>query len=304
MTEHQETSYMRGIVLTVIAVTVFSIQTLFTKILVQTYAPEQIIMIRFWAFAAFSLYLVLRETSLRKAFATKAPKLQFARGLILALNTWCFSTAVKTVPLPEFQSIFILYPLTVTILAAVFLGERVGMFRIGAVLLGFCGVLIILRPGGLPIDSGVLLTFLAMVTYAAYLVLTRKVSHSDSTATSLLYAGTIGLVVSTGIGIFHFKPMDPPAIAMLLVVMVTMIGGHGLTAMALKVAPATVLQPFNFLGLPYAIVFGFMVFGQLIDPISLMGATLVVAAGLIVWARERNKKATIPPLETEVKLKE
>lgn len=290
MPEHQEASYMRGIVLTVIAVTVFSIQTMFTKILVQTYDPEQIVMVRFWAFGAFSLFLVLRQTSLRNAFESKMPRLQILRGLILALNTWSFTTAVKTVPLPEFQSIFVLYPLTVTILAAVFLGERVGLFRIGAVLLGFCGVLIILRPGGLPIDRGVMLALLAMVTYAGYLVLTRKVSHSDSTATSLLYAATIGLVVSTGIGMFHFQAMDIKAIAMVVVVMITMIGGHGLTAMALKSAPATVLQPFNFLGLPYAIVFGFTVFGQLIDPISLMGATLVVAAGLIVWARERGKK--------------
>lgn len=290
MSALQQISYTRGILLTVTAVTVFSIQTTVTKVLVQTYAPEQIVMIRFWAFAAFSLYLVLRQEKLLRAFSTKVPVLQIARGLVFALNTWSFSSAVKTVPLPEFNSIFILYPLMVTVLAALFLGERVGWFRLGAVLLGFCGVLIILRPGGLPIDRGVILAFVAMATYALYLILTRRATQSDSTATCLLYPATIGMVTSSAVGFFYYEPMDMLGWTLMALVAVTMISAHGLTALALKLTPASVLQPFNFLGLPYAIFFGYTVFGQFIDPISLVGASLVVAAGLIVWARELGKK--------------
>lgn len=296
MTILKHNSYTPGILLTVTAVTVFSIQTVVTKILVQTYAPEQIVMIRFWAFAAFSLFLVLRQESLGKAFATKVPMLQLSRGLIFALNTWAFSTAVKTVPLPEFQSIFVLYPLAVTILAAGFLGERVGWFRLGAVMLGFLGVLIILRPGGLPIDKGVILAFVAMLTYAIYLILTRRATQSDSTATCLLYPATIGMIASSIVGFFYYEPMDAMGWLLMIVVAVTMIFAHGLTALALKLTPASVLQPFNFLGLPYAIFFGYTVFGQIIDPISLLGASLVVAAGLIVWAREKRKKAPVAAL--------
>jgi len=98
-------------------------------------------------------------------------------------------------------------------------------------------------------------------------------------------------VLSTGVGIFFWSPLDLHALLLLAVVMVTMCTGHGLMMKALALAPASALQPFNYLALPWGITLSLVVFGHLIDPISLVGALVIAAAGLVVMARERRRAA-------------
>jgi len=279
----------RGMLLSTIAIVVFGAQDAVSKTLVQDYSSFQIVMIRYWAFGAFSLFLALRQAPLRQALRSKAPVLQTWRGLLLMLDIWLFAAAIKTVPLAELQAITLIYPLLVTLLAIPFLGEKVGVFRLGAVVVGFLGALIIVRPGGLPIDTGVLYALGSATAYAIYITLTRKVSRHDSTVTSMVYVGLVGLVLSTGVGIFYWQPMDLRAVALVSVLMVTTCVGHGLMMKALSLAPASVLQPFNYLALPWGIVLSFLVFQHLIDPISLVGAAVIAGAGLVVMARERRK---------------
>jgi drug/metabolite transporter (DMT)-like permease len=214
--------------------------------------------------------------------------------LLLMADIWCFAVAIRTVPLAELQAITLIYPLMVTLIAIPLLGEKVGPFRMGAVIVGFLGALVIVRPGGLPIDTGVLFAIASASAYAIYIVLTRMVSRRDSTATSMVYVGLVGLVLSAGVGVFQWKPMDLRGSIMMATVMVTMCTSHGLMMRALSLAPASVLQPFNYLSLPWGITLSFVVFGHLIDPISLAGAAVIAGAGLVVMARERRKAATPP----------
>lgn len=278
----------RGIAFTVTATLVFGIQDAVAKILVQTYSPFQITMMRYWAFAAFSLFLVSRQAPLRQAMRSRHPRLQVLRGLLLVLDIWSFAVAVRTVPLAELQAISLVYPLLVTLVAIPVLGERVGAFRIGAVLAGFLGALVIVRPGGLPIDWGVAFAVFSSACYAVYIALTRKVSREDATATSMVYVGLVGLVFSTAVGLFAFKPMDWQGIGLVLVVMTTTCIAHGLMMAALALAPASTLQPFNYVSLPWAITLSFVIFGHVIDPIALAGGAVIVLAGLVVMWRERH----------------
>lgn len=279
----------RGIAYALIVVLVFGVQDAVAKILVQTYSPFQITMLRFWAFAAFSLVLVARQAPLREALRTRHPWLQVARGVLLLIDIWFFSLAVRTVPLAELQAISLIYPLVVTLAAIPLLGEKVGIFRFSAVVVGFLGAMVIVRPGGLPLDWGVAFAVISAVAYAIYICLTRLVSRHDSTATSMVYVGLIGLVLSTAAGVWAWKPMDLQGVLLTMVVMVTSCTAHGLMMAALRVAPASVLQPFSYTALPWAITLGFVVFGHLIDPISLIGAVIIVGAGLAVMWRERQK---------------
>jgi len=279
----------RGMLLTVVSILVFGVQDAVSKVLVQDHSPFQIVMLRYWAFGAVSLFFALRQAPLRQALKSSAPLLQCLRGLLLMVDIWLFAHAIRTVPLAELQAITLVYPLLVTLFAIPILGEKVGMFRIGAVIVGFIGAMVIVRPGGLPIDAGVIAALLSSAAYAIYITLTRKVSQTDSTATSMVYVGVIGLVLSTAVGVFHWQPLDWRAAAMVGVVMVTMVAGHGLMMKALSLAPASMLQPFNYLSLPWGITLSFMVFGHLIDPVSLVGAGIVALAGLVVMARERRK---------------
>ena len=277
-----------GIALTLIAIVIFGVQDAMSKTLVHDYSPFQIAMMRYWAFAAFSLVLVMRQGPLRQAFRSRHPWLQVLRAVLLVVDIWAFAAGLKTVPLAEIQAIVLVYPLVVTLVAIPILGERVGVFRFTAVSVGFLGALVIVRPGGLPLDLGVLYAMVSAVSYAIYIALTRKVSSVDSTATSMVYAGIIGLVLTTGAGIFYWKPMDPAALGLMALVMITSTTSHGLMMVALSRAPASTLQPFNYMALPWGIFLSYQVFGHLIDTVSLLGGAVIVGAGLVVMWRERR----------------
>lgn len=291
-----------GIGLTLLAVVIFGIQDAISKLLVQDYSPFQIAMMRFWAFALFSLVLVWRQGPLKQAFRSKHPWLQSLRALLLVVDIWFFAASLVTVPLAELQAIVLVYPLLTTLVAIPILGEKVGVFRFVAVFVGFCGALIIVRPGGLPIDIGVGYAVASASCYAVYLALTRKVSSSDTTATSMVYVGVGGLVLTSAVGFFFWKPLDLQSLLLILTVTITSVAAHGLMMVALARAPASTLQPFNYVALPWGIVLSYTVFGHLIDTVSLIGGAVIVGAGLVVMARERRlalKGRKIEPVDAE-----
>jgi len=104
----------------------------------------------------------------------------------------------------------------------------------------------------------------------------------------MVYVGVGGLVLTTAIGVFFWKPMDGQSMLLMGAVMVTSTAAHGLMMVALSRAPASTLQPFNYFSLPWGIFLSYQVFGHLIDPVSLMGGAVIVGAGLVVMARERH----------------
>lgn len=285
-----------GIGLTILAILIFGLQDAISKHLVQTYSPFQLAMMRFWAFAAFSLWLVSRQAPLRQAFRSRFPMLQVLRGALLVADIWFFAAALRSVPLAELQAITLVYPLMVTLVAIPILGEKVGVFRFTAVSIGFLGALVIVRPGGLPLDWGVAYAVLSASFYAVYIALTRKVSSGDSTATSMVYVGVVGLVLTSGVGIFFWQDMDLPSLGLMGLVMVTSTAAHGIMMVALSKAPASMIQPFNYTALPWGIVLSYLFFGHLIDTISLMGGAVIVGAGLVVMWRERRLARTGRPL--------
>jgi drug/metabolite transporter (DMT)-like permease len=287
----------RAIILTIITVGVFGIQDAVSKILVQTYSPFLITMMRYWGFAIFALIMVARQAPLRRALVSRAPGWQVLRGVLLIADIWFFALALQSVPLGELQAIVIVYPLLVTLFAIPILGEKVGIFRFAAVAVGFLGALVIMRPGGIPLDWGVAYALASASLYAIYIVITRKVSGVDSAATSLTYIALVGLVLSSAVGVFFWEPMEWGDFVLVVLIMGTTCAGHGVMVYALTMAPASVLQPFNYFSLPWAIILSIVVFGHWIDPISLAGASIIVGAGLVVMWRERTRKVTISKQE-------
>src|SRR5690606_34789373 len=164
----------RAIVLTLMTIIVFGIQDAVSKMLVQTYSPFLITMMRYWGFAAFALFMVARQAPLRQALVSRAPGWQVLRGVLLIADIWFFALALQTVPLGELQAIVIVYPLLVTLFAIPILGEKVGIFRFAAVGAGFLGALIIMRPGGVSLEWGVAYALASAALYAVYIVVTRK----------------------------------------------------------------------------------------------------------------------------------
>lgn len=280
----------RGIFLALVAILIFSTQDAMSKFLVQSVSPFQLTMMRFWAFGAFSLFLALRKGSFKAALRTQHPVWQSVRGVLLVADIWLYVLALHSVPLAAVQSITLVYPLLVTLFAIPLLGEKVGVFRMVAVIVGFLGALIIVRPGGVPLDWGVAYAVGSGACYALYIVLTRKVSATDSATTSVVYVGIVGLLVSTTVGVFFWQPLTPTMVLLIGYIMLTGVVAHGMMILALSLAPASTLQPFNYTSLPWSIALAYLIFHELIDPISLLGAAIIVGAGLVVMARERIKK--------------
>jgi len=280
----------RGIFFALVAILIFSSQDAMSKFLVQSVSPFQMTMMRFWAFGAFSLFLALRKGSLTAALRTRQPLWQVLRGLLLITDIWMYVLSLRTVPLAAVQSITLVYPLLVTLFAIPLLGEKVGVFRLVAVTVGFLGALIIVRPGGVPLDWGVGYAIGSGACYALYIVLTRKVSATDSATTSVVYVGAVGLLVSTAVGVFFWHPLDLTTTLLIGYIMVTGVVAHGMMILALTLAPASTLQPFNYTSLPWSIALAYLIFHEVIDPISLLGAGIIVAAGLVVMTRERIRK--------------
>ena len=281
----------RGILLALSATLIFSTQDAISKFLVQSdVSPFQMTMMRFWATAVFALTLAWWQGGLRTAFKSKHVGLQIARGGLLVADIWMYVLALSTVPLAAVQSITLVYPLLVTLFAIPLLGEKVGVFRVVAVAVGFCGALVIVRPGGVPLDIGVAFAAGSGAAYALYIVITRKVSADDSPTTSMVYNGVVGLVISSAVGVFHWHWLDLTTFLLIGDIMITGVVAHGMMVLALSVAPASVLQPFNYTSLPWALLISALIFHEPLDAISLIGAAIIVGAGLVVMARERIRK--------------
>jgi drug/metabolite transporter (DMT)-like permease len=223
---------------------------------------------------------------------TRHPWLQVLRGLLLLGSTACNFTAISYLQLAQTAAINFTLPLWVCALSVPLLGEHVGLRRWTAVLVGFLGVLVIMRPGSTDFHWAMLISLLSALFGSLYNIATRKVGAADSTQTSLFYVGMVGAAAAS-------LPMvqvwqTPQGWQWLPLLMMGLAGtvGHSMLIKAHRLAPATVLAPFIYTQIVWMTVAGAVVFGQYPDRWTLLGAAIVVASGAYVFARERKKGVT------------
>lgn len=278
-----------AIVLTLISLVIFGVQDIAVKALVADYSPLQLVMIRFWGIGVFMLFWILRSSNFRTTIRSHFPVLQILRSVFLLLDIWFFTAALGYMQTSDLQALFMLYPIAVSLLAVLLLGEKMGLYRWFAVCMGFVGAMIVVRPGFQHVDSSIWLVVGAVVTFAFYTVLTRKVATRDSTKTSMLYLTIVAILLSTAAGIFELEAMSLKAWAVMFLVTACAISTHLLFTEALKYAPASTLQPLNFLALPIAVLLTYLFFNHVTDVITLCGGAITVVAGLMVWFRETRQ---------------
>ena len=277
-----------GIGFTLLSILLFGVQDVCAKLLVQDYPVPQVVMLRLWAFGGFAVFLALRQHGFAKIFHSNRPGIQFLRAFVFFADLLLFATGLRTLPLGEAASITLMFPIFVTIIAIPVLGEKVGRLRWFSVFLGFAGVLIVLRPGLAVFNIGAVFVLAATLLFAFYVVLTRLVSRDDPTATSMLYVGGVGMVVSSFVGLMVWVGPTPGAWGLIALLMLATSLANYFVMKALSFAPASVVQPYNYLLLPWAIFLGLVVFGQGIDLLALLGALVIVGSGIMVWMRERR----------------
>lgn len=278
----------RGILLILLANLGFAGMDAVSKTLTMEYSVAQILWVRFGFFAAFATFLAWRHGGgILPQFRTNRPVFQTARALLLVAEIGCFILGFRYLQLAESHSIGAVFPLVITALSAIWLGEQVGVRRWTAVGIGFIGMLVILRPGLAVFEVAALLPLAGAIMFAVYQVMTKLLSRTDGMVTILLYTGWVGFLAMSLFGPFDWTWPDAKGWALLVLAGLLGSIGHATVIKALEIAPASVLQPFNYTLLVWATGIGFVVFGDLPDLWTVIGATIIVASGLYVWWRER-----------------
>jgi drug/metabolite transporter (DMT)-like permease len=232
--------------------------------------------------------IVLNPWTQPGIFVTKKPWMQWVRSLLLFGSTILNFFALQHLQLTETMSIVFMAPLVVALLSGPILGEWVGVRRMVAIGVGFCGVLVVMRPGLGGIHPAALFSVASVFCYAFYAILTRILSAHDSSQTTMVYSGLGGLVLLTPV-IPSFWKQPETGMTWLLMVLIGAFGaiGHWLLILAYKRAPAPVLSPFIYSQMIWMILLGWLVFGDWPDRWTLAGASIVVASGLYLLHRER-----------------
>ncbi len=276
-----------GIALMVAAMVVFASQDGLSRYLAERYNVLMVVMIRYWFFALFVIAIARRRAgSIRAAAATRQPWLQAFRGVLLAAEICVSVVAYVAIGLIETHAIFAAYPLIIASLAGPVLGERMGWRRWLAVAAGFVGILIILQPGAAVFSPSAALALLAAFMFAVYGLATRYAARKDSAATSFFWTGTTGAVAITAVGVWVWEPLLREDWAMMGLLCVMGALGHYLLIKVYEVAEASTVQPFAYLHLVFAAVIGVSVFGEALEWNIVVGAVIVVGAGLFTLWRE------------------
>ena len=232
-------------------------------------------------------------------------RLHALRGALLALATLFFFSALARMPMAEAIAIFFVEPLILTLFSALFLGEPVGWRRVAAILVGFAGALLVIRPSYDLYGTAALLPLGTAVCFAGYLAMSRSLARDGAALTMQFTTGIAGAVVmsvalagGSGMGIGLLTPVMPSSGAWLLLLGMGCVAtvGHLLLTQAFRHAPASLLAPFQYLEIVSATLLGYLLFDDLPDGVTVLGIAIIVGSGLYVFHRERRISLT-PPRE-------
>lgn len=278
-----------GIYLMIATTLVFAIQDGISRHLASEYNVFMVVMIRYWFFAAFVITIASRMAGgVQAAAQTSQPFIQAFRGILLATEICVMVGGFVLLGLVESHAMFACYPLIVAALSGPVLGESVGWRRWTAIGIGFVGVLVILQPGYGVFSIYALVPLTAAFMFALYNLLTRYVAAKDCAATSFFWTGTMGAIVSTCIGVWFWEPMISSDWIWMAVLCVTGATGHFLLIKTYEVAEASEVQPFAYLQLVFASAIGLFVFHETLANNVVIGAGIVICAGLFTLWREKK----------------
>jgi len=262
----------------------------FAKYLSADLPVLQITWARYFFTVAFTLPVMFFFYNKQLVWSDK-PKLQILRGLILLCANICFFYAISIIPLAKALTLAFVAPLIVTAFSPVLLGEKVGVRRWTAVIIGFVGSLVVIRPGFLEINLASLAALGTGVMYGFYLIITRKLSTSDNPLLTLLLTGLVGLVAVTGVMPFIWVNPDLSQWSMMAGIGVFACIGHLFLILSLKYADASKLAPLGYTEIIPNVIIGYYFFGNFPDNWTFLGLVIIVISGIYISRREATIKS-------------
>lgn len=269
------------------------------KYLAAYYPVTQIVWARFFFHFLFMLPVMLLHYR-TDVLKVRQPALQVLRGGFLLGATLCFFWSLKYLSIPDALTLLFVSPLIVTCLSTVLLGEHVGVRRWSAVVVGFVGVCIVLRPGGNAFQPASMAALGAGLCHACYILATRRLSGTAPPPVTLFYTSLLGMVVLSFYVPWHWVP--PGGVDILAMIAVGAIAaiGHYLLIKAFDHAEASVLAPFGYGEIVMATVVGYIGFGDFPDRVTWLGIAVIVASGVYIAVRESKTHVEVQPDEGQV----
>lgn len=269
------------------------------KYLASYYPVSQIVWGRFFFHFVFMLPVVLihyREVVLK----VRQPLLQVLRGGFLLGATLCFFWSLKALSIPDALTLLFVSPLIVTCLSPVLLGEHVGIRRWSAVIVGFIGVCIVLRPGGGAFQPASLAALGAGLCHACYILATRRLSGTAPPLVTLFYTSLLGMVILSFYAPWHWEPPGMLHFSFMAAIGGIAAAGHYLLIKAFDYAEASVLAPFGYGEIVMATVVGYIGFGDFPDMMSWLGIAVIIGSGVYIAVREHQAHVAVQPDEGQV----
>jgi drug/metabolite transporter (DMT)-like permease len=288
----------RGIAL-ILASTVFlGISDVTAKYLSATLPSIEIAWIRFLVFALIMSPAMLPGSPLY-ALRTARPGLQVMRGVALVFSSLLFISGLRFLPIAETSATAFVSPLFVTALSIVFLGERVGMRRWLATAVGLIGVLVILRPGSSAFHAAAFFPLVSALAWACTLIMTRMLSGRERAITTMTYSSIAGACVMSALVPFVWVTPSWHDILFGILIGLASTAGQWIVVLAFRYGDASVLAPFSYTQLLWVSILGFLIFGEVPDIWTVVGAAFIVASGLYTAHRERSRRSQLLLVEGE-----
>jgi drug/metabolite transporter (DMT)-like permease len=270
-----------GIFFGIFAYLSFSILDAIQKTLVLHHSIFQLLLVKYFFVLCLSLFESKRKNNYL-FYKSKNIKLQIFRSLLSMIESGCFVLSFKYLSLANAHSVGSLAPVIVVALSAIILKEKVSAKTWVAIFIGFIGVLIILRPTSSIFDPKALLPLIAAFILGLYQIVTKKVSKHDTNETSLFYTSLIGLIIMSLLASNFWTPVDKSSYTMFLGIGVFFSLGLYLQIIALSKARASIIQPFHYTLIFWAIIFGYIFYNDIPDMFTLFGAIIITCSGIFV----------------------
>ncbi len=274
----------RGIVLITLGIFCFTAMDAVAKALLQTYPTTEVIWARFAGHLMFVVLYLGRR--LGPSLVTTMPWWHVMRSLTQLGATLFFFLSLNYIGLAEATALAGISPLLITLGAGLFLGEGLSVQRIVGVVVALVGALIVIRPGMAVFSPAALLPLICACCFASNMLLTRLVGTRESPWASMIYAALLGTVLSSLVLPFHWQPIALADMPLFLLLGLLGAAAQLFIIRAYSVAEAGAMAPFGYLDIVFATAWGIAVFGEFPDRFTLIGALVIVAAGLYVWRQE------------------
>ncbi|PBB92060.1 EamA family transporter [Mesorhizobium sp. WSM3864] len=284
---------LAGILLMLAGDFMFALNDAMGKWLVASFSVGQVVLVR-----SIGAFLVLgpmiANQGAGKLFQVERPVLQVLRVAATTLDTGLFYAAVVYLPLADVMSFYMAGPIYVAALSHLLLGEKVGWRRWLAILVGFCGVLIILKPSSAAFSLSSAYALIGSIAFGFAIILGRRLRGTSDT--TLVTWQTIGTLIVGGVlTIGAWRTPSALDFGAMLLLGIVSCAAHLMITRALKLAPASTLAPLHYSLLLWAIVFGLVFFGDVPSPRILAGSAIVVLAGIFIFYRQKVVETVVPP---------